>query len=128
MTNGFCNCNECTESNNSLVVDVTLSEVYCPKETRYLPAQVPLQVLHILNSRYCFEAGREPDNYTSERKQLCQVHCTVPSVLYQVHTVLCQGVTCQVQAVVGQVYCAWYMSSSARGPPARPARTCARTS
>ena len=35
MTNGFCNCNECTESNNSLVVDVTLSEVYCPKETRY---------------------------------------------------------------------------------------------
>lgn len=55
MTNGFCNCNECTESNNSLVVDVTLSEVYCPKETRY-----------------CFEAGREPDNYTSERKQLCQ--------------------------------------------------------
>ena len=79
MTNGFCNCNECTESNNSLVVDVTLSEVYCPKETRY--PQVLLQVLQLLPSRYCFEAGREPDNYTEERRQLCQVHCakcTVP--------------------------------------------------
>jgi hypothetical protein len=42
MTNGFCNCNECMESNTSLVVDVTVSQVHCPKDTRYLlhrPAQ-----------------------------------------------------------------------------------------
>jgi len=55
MTNGFCNCNECTESNTSLVVDVTVSQVHCPKDTRY-----------------CFESGRDPSNYTEERRQLCQ--------------------------------------------------------
>ena len=26
------------------------------------------------HSRYCFEAGRDPSNYTEERKQLCQVN------------------------------------------------------
>ena len=35
MTDGFCNCNQCEETNTSLVVDVTLSKVECPKETRY---------------------------------------------------------------------------------------------
>ena len=54
-TNGFCNCNECTHSNVSLVLDVTLSQLQCPKDTRY-----------------CFEQGRNPDNYTEERKQLCK--------------------------------------------------------
>jgi len=55
MTDGFCNCNQCEESNTSLVEDVTVSKVKCPKETRY-----------------CFEAGRDPSNYTEERRQLCQ--------------------------------------------------------
>lgn len=59
MTNGFCNCNECEQSNMSLVVDVKISMVHCPKETRY-----------------CFEAGRDPDNYTEERLQMCEApHC-----------------------------------------------------
>ena len=53
--NGYCNCNECTTSNISLVKDVTLSQRQCPKDTRY-----------------CFEKGRNPDNYTEERKELCQ--------------------------------------------------------
>ena len=34
MTDGFCNCNQCEESNTSLVEDVTVSQVKCPKETR----------------------------------------------------------------------------------------------
>lgn len=55
VTNGFCNCNECTSSNTSLVVDVTISKVECPKDTRY-----------------CFEKGRNPENYTEERIELCQ--------------------------------------------------------
>ena len=32
VTDGYCNCNQCTESNVSLVVDVTLSALQCPKE------------------------------------------------------------------------------------------------
>jgi len=55
VTNGFCNCNECTESNVSLVVDITLSQLQCPKDTRY-----------------CFEQDRNPDNYSEERKELCE--------------------------------------------------------
>ena len=39
MTDGFCNCNQCEESNTSLVVDVTVSEVHCPKETRQVRFQ-----------------------------------------------------------------------------------------
>jgi hypothetical protein len=55
VTDGYCNCNQCTESNVSLVVDVTLSALQCPKDTRY-----------------CFEKNREPENYNEERKELCK--------------------------------------------------------
>jgi len=52
---GYCNCNQCTESNVSLVVDVTISALQCPKDTRY-----------------CFEKGRNPETYSEEKKELCK--------------------------------------------------------
>jgi len=55
VTNGYCNCNECTHSNVSLVVDITTNALQCPKDTRY-----------------CFEQGRNPDNYSEERRELCK--------------------------------------------------------
>jgi hypothetical protein len=35
VTDGYCNCNQCEKSNVSLVVDVTVSALQCPKDTRY---------------------------------------------------------------------------------------------
>ena len=32
VTNGYCNCNECKTSNVSLVLDVTIAALQCPKE------------------------------------------------------------------------------------------------
>ncbi len=55
VTDGYCNCNQCPESNVSLVVDVTLSALQCPKDTRY-----------------CFEKDRKPELYNAERRELCK--------------------------------------------------------
>ena len=55
VTDGYCNCNQCDKSNVSLVVDVTVSALQCPKDTRY-----------------CFQKGRVPAEYSEERRELCK--------------------------------------------------------
>ena len=55
VTDGYCNCNQCTETNTSVVADDKTGELMCPKDTRY-----------------CFEKDRDPDNYSEERRALCR--------------------------------------------------------
>ena len=55
VTDGYCNCNQCTHTNTTVVADDKTGELFCPKDTRY-----------------CFEKGRDPDNYTEERRAVCR--------------------------------------------------------
>ena len=54
-TDGYCNCVQCEYSNTSVVANPATGDLACPKDTRY-----------------CFEKGRNVDDYSEERKALCR--------------------------------------------------------
>ena len=55
VTDGHCNCAQCTASNTTVVADAATGDLFCPKDTRY-----------------CFEKDRDPATYSEERRALCR--------------------------------------------------------
>ena len=55
VTDGHCNCAQCTVSNTTVVADAATGDLFCPKDTRY-----------------CFEKDRDPATYSEERRALCR--------------------------------------------------------
>jgi hypothetical protein len=65
VTDGYCNCNQCEKSNVSLVVDVTVSALQCPKDTRYcFQVESPRSLfLNIFGDFFC---GKKLANFVAK--------------------------------------------------------------